>query len=275
MSVDPQVYLDKAIHLIMDYGPNLILAIMTLFIGSWFIGLLGTILDRALSRLNFDDTLQPYLVGLSKTLLKVMLYVSVIGMLGVQTTSLIAMLGAAGLAIGMALQGSLGNFAGGVLILVFKPIKKGDHIEACGIEGYVQAIEPFVTIVLSLDNIVYYIPNGELSSTTIKNFSVHPERRVDLTFGISYGASIDSAKEIFTRVAHECPHRVMSKEPEIYVSGLGDSSVDFAVRPYCEPEKYWDVLFYMQENVKKELDKAGIPIPFPQRDVHIHNVKES
>lgn len=271
MQLDAQLYLDKAIDLILVYGPKVILAIVTLFIGTWLIGILAKILDRALDRINFDDTLQPYFVVISKVLLKVLLYISVIGMLGVQTTSLIAMLSAAGLAVGLALQGSLGNFAGGVLILIFKPIKKGDHILACGVEGYVQSIEPFVTVIKSLDQIIYYLPNGELANTTIKNFSVHPERRVDLSFGISYDDDIDQAKAVMLEVAKNCPYRLKHIEPEVYVTGHGDSSVDFTVRPYCEPDNYWDVYFYMYEHVKKALDKADITIPYPQRDVHFYD----
>jgi small conductance mechanosensitive channel len=154
----------------MAYGPKVMLAIITLILGTWGIGLLGKVFDRALSKMKVDDTLQPYLIGVCTTLLKIMLYISVIGMLGVQTTSLIAVLGTAGLAVGLALQGSLGNFAGGVLILVFKPIKKGDLIETSGITGVVESIQPFVTVLLSPDNIVHYIPNGALSSGSIKNF---------------------------------------------------------------------------------------------------------
>jgi small conductance mechanosensitive channel len=270
MSINPQVYMDKAATLAMNYGPKVILAIITLFLGSWIIGLLGKVLERALIKIKFDETLRPYLVGIATTLGKVILYISVIGMIGVQTTSFIAVLGAAGLAIGMALQGSLGNFAGGVLILIFKPIKKGDLVEACGVTGVVESIQPFVTVLLSPDNVIHYIPNGALSSGAIKNYSINQERRVDLTFGIGYGDNIDAAKEVLISVAKACPNTLSHLGPDVFVSGLGDSSVDFAVRPYCKPDHYWDVYFYMHENVKKELDKAGISIPFPQRDVHIH-----
>lgn len=270
MNFDPQVYAGKAIELIMSYGPKVVLAVVTLILGSWIIGIFGKILDRALSKMKFDDTLQPYLIGMTTTLGKVILYISVVGMLGVQTTSFIAILGAAGLAVGMALQGSLGNFAGGVLILIFKPIKKGDFIETNGVAGTVESIQPFVTVLLSPDNVVHYIPNGALSSGPIKNFSINQERRVDLTFGIAYTDDIDAAKEIFTNVAKACPNVLSHIGPDVFLSELADSSVNFAVRPYCKPAHYWDVYIYMLENVKKELDKAGISIPFPQRDVHLH-----
>ncbi|MDA8792575.1 mechanosensitive ion channel [Bacteriovoracaceae bacterium] len=273
MNFDTSVYVDKAVEMVMSYGPKVVLAIFTLIIGSWIINILSKVFDRALTKMKFDDTLQPYMVGIGATLLKVILYISVVGMLGVQTTSFIAVLGAAGLAVGMALQGSLGNFAGGVLLLIFKPIKKGDLVEACGVTGVVESIQPFVTVLLSPDNIIHYIPNGALSSGAIKNYSINQERRVDLTFGIGYPDDIDKAKEVFTNVAKSCPNTHSHLGPDIFVSELGDSSVNFAVRPYCKPEHYWDVYFYMHENVKKELDKAGISIPFPQRDVHLFNQK--
>ncbi len=271
MNVDPQVIGEKIAEAAAVYGPKVLLAIITLFIGSWVVGVVGKIFKKALKKVNFDETLLPYLVGITTTLLKAILYISVIGMLGVQTTSFIAVLGAAGLAVGMALQGSLGNFAGGVLILIFKPIKKGDLIEAAGVTGVVESIQPFVTVLLSPDNVVHYIPNGALSSGSIKNYSINQQRRVDLTFGISYTDDIDKAKKIFEDVAKACPHALKDIGPDIFVSGLGDSSVDFAVRPYCKPDHYWDIHIYMHENVKKELDKAGISIPFPQRDVHVFN----
>lgn len=259
--------------IIFTYGSKILMALITLLVGSWVIKMVGNVLNKGLTKAKFDETLQPYLVGIGVTALKVLLYISVIGMLGVETTSFIAVLGAAGLAVGMALQGSLSNFAGGVLILIFKPIKKGDFIEAQGVSGVVQSIQPFVTVLLSPGNITYFLPNGALAGGPIKNFSVHQERRMDLTFGIGYGDDIDKAKEVFKAVIESCPNVHRHIGPDIFVSNLGASSVDFAVRPYCKPEHYWDVYAYMQENVKKELDKAGISIPFPQRDVHIYNEK--
>ena len=273
MNVDVNSLLEKATELTLNYGPKLVMAIVTLIIGSWVVKIITKLLDKAMHKAKFDESLHPYLVGIGNALLRVVLYISVIGMLGVQTTSFVAVLGAAGLAVGMALQGSLGNFAGGVLILIFKPIKKGDLIEAQGVTGVVESIQPFVTVLLSLDNVVHYIPNGALSSGAIKNMSVNKDRRVDLTFGIGYGDDIDKAKEVFQRVAKSCPNAHTHIGPDVFVCELGDSSVNFAVRPYCDPDHYWDVYAYMHENVKKELDKAGISIPFPQRDVHLFNQK--
>jgi small conductance mechanosensitive channel len=271
MQINVESYVDKAVSLLLGYGPKVLMAILTLIIGTALINIFGKIINKSLDRMKFDETLKPYMVGILTTILKVVLYISVIGMLGIKTTSFVAVLGAAGLAVGMALQGSLGNFAGGVLILLFKPIKKGDLIEAQGVTGVVESIQPFVTVLLSPDNIVHFIPNGALSSGPIKNYSLNEERRVDLVFGIGYGDNIDQAKEVLTRVAKECPNTHSHLGPDVFVTELGASSVDFAVRPYCKPEHYWDVYAYMHENVKKELDKANISIPFPQRDVHIHN----
>jgi small conductance mechanosensitive channel len=273
MDFNSQQYIDQAVELGMTYGPKLILAILTLVIGSVVIGSVTKLLDRVLDKNKFDITLRPYLVGIFSTLLKIILYISVIDMIGVKTTSFVAILGAAGLAVGLALQGSLGNFAGGVLILIFQPIKKGDLIEAQGVTGVVESIQPFVTVLLSPDNIVHYIPNGSLAGGPIKNYSINPFRRVDLTYGIGYGDNIDAAKKVFEKVAKACPNVYPDLGPDIFVSNLGDSSVDFAVRPYCKPEHYWDVFAYMNENVKKELDAAGISIPFPQRDIHLFNEK--
>ncbi len=270
MDLDLEALQTKVMGYAVEYAPKLALAIATLVIGSWAIKVIGNLIAKAFEKMDFDETLTPYLVGLLKTLMKLVLYISVIGMVGVETTSFVAVLGAMGLAVGMALQGSLGNFAGGVLILVFKPIKKGDLIEAQGVTGVVESIQPFVTVILSPDNIVHYLPNGPLSNGTIKNYSVNQERRVDLTFGIGYTDDIDRAKEVFTRVAKACPN-TLSIGPDVFVAELADSSVNFAVRPYCKPEHYWDVYAYMQENVKKELDLAKISIPFPQQDVHHYN----
>lgn len=271
MGIDPQIYISKAIEMLMIYGPRVMLAGVTLFLGSWIVNFISRLLEKALSTMSFDETLRPYLVALSSTLLKAVLYISVIGMIGVQTTSIIAVLGAAGFAIGMALQGSLGNFAGGVLILIFKPIKIGDLIETQGVTGVVESIQPFTTVLISLDNIVHYMPNGALSSGDIKNYSVNQKRRVDLTFGIGYGDDIDKAKDVFYKVAKNCPKTLSECGPDVHVASLGDNSVNFVVRPYCKPKDYWQVFYYMQENVKKELDKANISIPFPQRDVHIRS----
>lgn len=270
MTIDVNALMQQASMMMLNYGPKILLALITLVIGNWLVNRIGKLIQSSLSKAQFDETLQPYLVGVGVTLLKVILYISVIGMLGVETTSFIAILGAAGLAIGLALQGSLSNFAGGVLILIFKPIRKGDVVEVQGITGTVDSIQPFVTVINSGDRVVNFVPNSSIASGIVKNHTMHNERRVDLTFGIGYGDDLDKAKEVLTNLAKSCPGVHEHLEPKVFVSSLGDNSVNIAVRPFCTPQNYWDVFAYMQEHGKKELDKAGISIPFPQRDVHLY-----
>lgn len=262
-------YYDQGIELSMAYAPKVLLAIVTLFIGLWLVKVISGAVQKQLKKTGMDESLRPFLVGLVRTLLKVIVVISVAGMVGIQTTSFIAVLGAAGLAIGMALQGSLGNFAGSVLILIFKPYKVGDYISVQGHEGVVQEIQIFCTKLLTLDNMVVYVPNGAVAGGAIKNVTHEAIRRVDFTFGIGYGDSIDDARAVFKEVAASCDKILKDHEVDIFVSNLNDSSVDFAVRPWCKTEDYWDVFFYMNENVKKALDAKGISIPFPQRDVHL------
>ena len=199
-----------------------------------------------------------------------MLFISVLGMVGIQMTSFIAILGAAGLAVGMALSGTLQNFAGGVMILLFKPFKVGDFIDAQGHMGSVKEIQIFNTILTTPDNKTIIIPNGGLSTSSMTNFSTEPLRRVDWTFGIGYGDSIDQARKVLKELA-DADSRIL-KDPEVFigVSALADSSVNFAVRAWVKAEDYWGVFFDMNENVYNTFNKEGINIPFPQMDVHVH-----
>jgi small conductance mechanosensitive channel len=194
-------------------------------------------------------------------------------MVGIATTSFVAILGAAGLAIGLALQGSLANFAGGVLILLFKPFKVGDYIEAQGYSGTVNEIQIFNTILKSLDNKTIIIPNGNLSNDCITNYSTEPLRRVDFVFGIGYEDDIKKAKEVLLTIIKSDSRVLKEPEPFVSIGELGDSSVNFTVRVWCNKEAYWDVYFDMFEKVKLEFDKQGISIPFPQRDVHLYQTK--
>ncbi|MCT4641544.1 MAG: mechanosensitive ion channel [Bacteriovoracaceae bacterium] len=270
---DVNKYFDTAIELTMTYAPKVLLAIATLVVGMWIVRMAKAVLEKQLKKSGMDESLRPFLVGLVSNLLKVIVVISVAGMVGIQTTSFVAVLGAAGLAVGMALQGSLGNFAGSVLILIFKPYKVGDYISVQGHEGVVQEIQIFCTKILTVDNIVVFVPNGAVAGGAIKNVTYEDIRRVDFTFGIGYGDSIDEAKKVFADVAASCDKILKDKEVDVFVSNLNDSSVDFAVRPWCKTADYWDVFFYMNENVKKQLDAKGISIPFPQRDIHVHNVQ--
>jgi small conductance mechanosensitive channel len=265
------VYSDKALGLLLDYGPNVLLAIITLLIGLWIIKLFQKGFRRAMERSNVEESLKRFMLSLLGIVLKVLLSISVISMLGVQMTSFIALLGAAGLAVGLALQGSLANFAGGVLLLLFKPFKVGDFIETQGYMGAVEAIQVFNTVIKSPDHKTIFIPNGILSNGSITNFTTQPTRRVDMKFGIGYSDDILKAKEILNNLIQAEDRILHDPEPMVALSELGDSSVNFVVRVWVNSADYWGVFFLMQEKVKLTFDEQGISIPFPQRDVHVYN----
>ena len=267
-----QPYLDKAIELGMTYLPKVVLAIITLVVGFWIIGRVIKGLNRVLGHKAVDDTLQKFMTSFVEVLLKILLLVAVAGMVGVQTTSFIAMLGAIGLAVGLALQGSLGNFAGGVLILFFKPYRLGDIIEAQGHMGRVHDIQIFNTILITYDNQKIVIPNGLMSNGCIKNIFCEPQRRVDIEFGISYDDSIEDARAAIQSVIDN-DDRILSGgsfDPNIFVSAHADSSINMLTRVWVNSEDYWPVYFGLFEQVKLAFDKAGITIPYPQRDVHLY-----
>jgi len=262
---------DRLLDSAMIYAPKLLLAIITLLVGLWIIKIFTRWLGRLMDKREMDATLKPFFVSLIGALLKIMLMISVISMVGVQMTSFIALLGAAGLAIGLALSGTLQNFAGGIIILLFKPFKVGDLLEAQGYTGVVKEIQLFNTILLSLDNKTIILPNGGLSSSSMVNYSTQDKRRVDMTFGIGYGDDIDKAKNLLGEIMANQPKILKDPAPFIGVVELGDSSVNFAVRGWVMAADYWNVYFYMHETVKKEFDLNQIGIPFPQRDVHVYN----
>ena len=266
-----QPYLDKAIELSMAYLPKVVLAVVTLVVGFWIIKRVIKGMNRVLGHKAVDDTLQKFMTSFIDVLLKILLLVAVAGMVGVETTSFIAMLGAIGRGGGLALQGSLGNFAGGVLILFFKPYRLGDIIEAQGYTGRVWDIQIFNTILITYDNQRIVIPNGLMSNGCIKNIFVEPQRRVDIEFGISYGDSIEQARAAIQSVIDN-DDRILSGEqfdPNIFVSAHADSSINMLTRVWVNSEDYWPVYFGLFEQVKYAFDKAGITIPFPQRDVHL------
>ncbi|WP_231705986.1 mechanosensitive ion channel family protein [Labilibaculum antarcticum] len=261
---------DQLWTMAMEYAPKLLLALVTLVIGLWIIKVITKGVRKVMDKRDMDATLKPFFISLLGISLKVMLFITVVGMVGVQMTSFIAILAAAGLAVGMALSGTLQNFAGGIMILIFKPFKVGDVLEAQGFAGVVQEIQLFNTIMLSFDNKTIIIPNGGLSSGSMINYSTQPTRRVDMKFGIGYSDDIDKAKAILNGLLtnHDC----VLKDPAhfIAVSELADSSVNFTVRAWVNAADYWTVFFYMQETVKKEFDKNKVGIPFPQTDVHLY-----
>lgn len=258
-----------ATELLLSYGPKLLLALVTLIVGFWVIKRVMSVFEKTLERSEVEVTLRKFLINLGGILLKALVIISVASMVGVETTSFIAMLGAAGLAVGLALQGSLANFAGGVLILFFKPFKVGDLVEAQGYLGIVKEIQIFVTILTTLDNRRIIIPNGLLSNGCLTNLNAEPHRRVDMPFGISYGDDVLKAKRVLQDVI-ATDSRVLQNPPsEVYVKEHGDSSINMLMRVWVKPEDYWAVFFNMHEQVKLAFDREGITIPFPQRDVHM------
>lgn len=267
--MDFQAYTDDAIALVMQYAPQLVLAIVVLIIGLWIINRLVNVVGKVMKKRGMDESLQPFIKSLLGIGLKAMLLISVASMIGIETTSFVAVIGAAGLAVGLALQGTLANFAGGVLILIFKPYKVGDLIEAQGHVGWVQEIQIFVTIITTPDTRTVIIPNGILSNGDITNNSKLGKMRVDMVMGISYDSNIKQARDVIMNVMNNHPKVMQDPAPFVGVVELGDSSVNLAVRPHCKPEDYWDVYFDVYEAGKEALDAASITIPFPQVDVHM------
>ena len=263
--------LDEGIKLVVSYGPKLLLAIIFLFGGFWIIKKLTKLIAKLMEKRNVDVSLRSFLHSIINVALKILLIISVLQMVGVETTSFVAMLGAAGLAIGMALQGSLSNFAGGVLILLFKPYKVGDLIEAQGYTGTVDDIQIFTTKLKTAQGRIIIIPNAALSNGNIVNHTVNGINRVDIMFSIDYNADIDTAKQVLLDVAKSAKGALSDPEPVCVVYSLGDSSVNIRQSTYCNPPDYWDIYFYNMEQGKKALDKAGVNIPFPQMDVFIKN----
>jgi small conductance mechanosensitive channel len=266
-----EIELQDIINKIVDYVPQVVGAIILLIVGFWLAGWVTRLLRRGMQRRKVDESIQPFFASLVNTGLKVLVLISVAGMFGFETTSFVAILGALVFAIGMALQGSLGHFASGVMILTFKPYKVGDLVELDGKTGVVKEIGVFNTVMMTVDNKKVIIPNGVVTSGTIVNISGPGEIRVDMTFGIGYSDDIDKARKVIQQVADSCEQVDKSKPVDIFVSELADSSVNFAVRPWCKSEHFWDVYFYMHENIKKSFDQQGISIPFPQMDVHTSN----
>lgn len=270
-------YLEQAKDLFtaygVDYGLALLKAIIILIIGLWIIKAIRNGFGKLLDKRNIDDSLKPFLKSLLYNTLLVLLILSVLSTLGIQMTSFVAIIGAAGLAVGLALQGTLQNFAGGVIILILRPFKVGDYVEGGGHAGVIKEIQIFNTVMLTPDNKKIIIPNGGLSNDSITNYSAQPTRRVDMVFGIGYDDDIKKAKDLLETIVTGDERVLKDPVHQVAVSELADSSVNFVVRPWVNTADYWNVYFDMHEKIKLEFDKAGISIPFPQRDVHIHNEK--
>lgn len=261
--MDYQNTLDKIIQIGSEYGLKVIGALLIWIIGSWIIKKLMRGVGTLMTKKGFDESLQKFLSNLLSWILKILLVLAILGNLGIETTSFAALLAVAGLAIGMALQGSLGNFAGGVMLMIFKPFKIGDLIEGQGELGVVKEIEIFTTKIISPSNKLVIIPNGALSNGNITNYSEEGMLQVRHTIGVSYDADIKQTKEVLLQVLTSQEKVLKDPAPTINVEALGESSVDFAVRPWVKTEHYWDVYFDTLEKAKEALDAAGIEIPYP------------
>ncbi|MAL97438.1 mechanosensitive ion channel family protein [Hydrocarboniclastica marina] len=257
---------DLAMSMVLVYTPKVLLALVTLVIGLWLINKLTHLTETRLKQR--DPTLSKFMSGVLSVLFKVLLFISVASMVGIATTSFIAVLGAAGLAIGLALQGSLSNFAGGVLVLIFKPFRVGDAIEAQGFLGTVVEIQILYTILNTFDGRRVVIPNGDLSNSALTNYSVNETRRCELVIGISYGDDIKKARAIIQRLIDADERALQDPAPLIVVSALADSSVNLSARVWTKAADLWPFNWDMQERIKEAFDAEGITIPFPQRDVH-------
>ena len=263
-------FMAKLPDYLMSYGLRIIAALAIFIIGRWVARLVSRLVEKIMLKANVEKTLAKFFRSLCYFLLLAFVVVAAIDKVGIQTTSLVALIGAAGLAIGFALQGSLSNFAAGVMILVFKPFKAGDFVEVAGTLGSVQEVKIFNTILNHPDNRRIIIPNAQVTSDKITNFSAIDKRRVDMTFGISYDDDIRKAKDILMGLLNADPRVLKDPAPVVAVSELGDSSVNLVVRPWTTPADYWGVFFDTMEKGKAEMEKAGLTIPFPQRDVHMY-----
>ena len=258
-------WINYGLDLAKDFGPKLITAILIYLVGMWVIKKVIKGTRKVMSKSKYDESLQKFLLNLFSWALKVFLIIVVISRLGVDVTTFAAVIAAAGLAVGLALQGSLSNFAGGVLIMIFKPYKIGDLVEAQGILGVVKGIEIFTTKLVTPQNKLAIVPNGAMANGNIINYTAEGKMRVDTVIGVGYGEDIKKTKEVLLNVLTSNPKVLQDPAPSVNVMELADSSVNFAVRPFCKPEDYWDVYFNTYENCKLALDAAGIEIPYPHR----------
>lgn len=254
---------------LVPLGIKIVIAVVVLIIGRWFVKLVKKWMAKGLMSRHGDPTLHSFLSNLVAVVLNFILIIFIISILGINTSSLVALLASAGLAVGMSLGGTLQNFAGGIFIMLFRPFKVGDFISAQGQEGVVKEIQIFNTIILSLDNKVIYLPNGNLSTGVVTVFTKEDSRRVDWTVSISYGDDFDKAKSVLIRLCNEDPRILKSPEPFVSIGVLNNSSVDLRMRAWVKTADYWPVFFSMNEKVYKALPKEGLSFPFPQVDVHL------
>lgn len=267
--------METAGNFILYYGFKILMAVVILFAGRFIAKWLGNTVESLLKKREMDVAIQHFVSALVYYAALVFVVIAALGQLGIHTASFVAVIGAAGLAVGLALQGSLANFAAGVLILIFKPFRVGDFVEVAGVSGVVAKILVFTTELNTGDNKRVIIPNGQAMGGTITNYSANDTRRVDLIFGISYGDDIDKAKAALQAVVDADARILKDPAPTIAVVELADSSVNFVVRPWVNKADYWDIYFGLTEAVKKRFDQDGISIPFPQTDVHLYKAAEN
>ena len=270
---DPNSILnDGLIPWAVDYGPKVLAALLVFIIGKFVAKMLTGAVRKLMVKGNLDESVAKFLGSLAYMMLMTMVVIAALGQLGVPTNSFVAIIGAAGLAVGFALQGSLGNFAAGVMIMIFRPFKVGDFVEAGGHAGVIEEVQVFATMMRSGDNKLIIIPNNAVTGGSIVNYSAKDTRRIDMVFGIGYDDDIKKAKEILERMVKADSRVLADPAPTIAVAELADSSVNFVVRPWVKGGDYWPTKFDLTESIKLEFDKEGISIPFPQQDVHMHQV---
>ena len=262
--------LNRVYELLTIYGIKVLAALAIFIVGRWIAKAMRKLIERIMNKSNVDPTLISFTGNLAYIGLLAFIIIAALGQLGIQTTSFIAVIGAAGLAIGLALQGSLSNFAAGFLLIIFRPFKVGDFIEGAGVAGVVEVIQIFTTQLKTVDNKTVIVPNSKLAEDNIVNWTAKGTRRVDMVFGIGYEDDIDKARSIMAEIVAADDRVLKSLETQIAVSELADSSVNFVVRPWVKANDYWGVYFDLTEKIKKAFDANGVSIPFPQRDVHLY-----
>jgi small conductance mechanosensitive channel len=270
MEINLERLVDQVRNLTVKFGMNIVAALVILVIGIWAARIIRKYIGKALQKRNIDKTLITFLLNLLYFLLLTVVVLASLGQLGIETTSFIAILGAAGLAVGLALQGSLANFASGVLLIIFRPFEVEDFVKIADEEGFVEKIHIFTTQIKTFDNRTIIIPNSTVTSGKIINYTSKDIRRVDLSIGISYGDNIKTAINAIMALCSSHPKVLQDPAPYVGVVEYGDSSINLTVRPWCKTGDYWDVFFEINKQMKSALDEKGITIPFPQRDVHLY-----
>ena len=270
MEFDLDAIMKMVVEFVTTYGLKLIVGLVVLYIGLKVVKVIMRSIEKRMEARKVDETLRPFISGVLSTLLRIMVIISALSLMGLEMTSFVAVLGAASLAVGMALSGTLQNFAGGVVILILRPYKAGDFIEAQGYLGVVSEIQVFHTILKTTDNKTVIIPNGPLSTDSLVNYTREKTRRVDFIFGIAYGDNVQTARETLMEIFANDARILKDPEPFVGLGALADSSVNLTTRVWVKTEDYWDVFFQTQETVYKKFEEKGLSIPFPQMDVHVH-----